>query len=396
MRIFRAGAVFDGDALRPDSEVLVDHGGRVIEVRPVQPPPSGARVVDHGRGTTLLPGLVDGHQHLSWGCTQNVLDGIPEDAAAQRAQTIVNARQALAGGVTTIQDLGDSDYTVVEVRDGTRGDLTLPRILASGPPITTAGGHCHFLTGAPTARTELAAAVRRRAEHGVDVIKVMVSGGNVTPGSLPWESQFDDEAVRVLVGAADAVGLRVAAHAHAARALRACVAAHVHAVEHCTFMTADGVDNDPALLRALADSRIVVRTTPGSVPGGPPSPPAVAARMHLIVQCLKSLWECGGSVVVATDAGVSPGKTHDVMAYAVIQFGAATETLGALRSATSQAADALGLADTCGRLARGRAADLLVVRGDAVADLDALLEVEAVYREGEQVAGPSSRPRPPR
>ena len=395
MRIFRAESVFDGDTRRPGSEVLVDEGGRVIEVRPVQPPPDEAQVVDHGRGTTLLPGLVDGHQHLSWGCTPNPLDGIPDDPSALRALVVANARRALAGGVTTIQDLGDSDYAVVEVRDGTRGDLTLPRISASGPPITTTGGHCHFLAGAPTAPTDLAAAVLRRAEREVDVIKVMVSGGNVTPGSLPWESQFDEVALRVLVDAADAAGLPVAAHAHAASALRACVGAGVHSVEHCTFMTADGVDLDPALLRDLAESGIVVRTTPGSVPGGPPPPPAIAARLEQIGQGLKALGESGAPVVVSTDAGVGPGKPHDVMAYAVLLFGSVTgNTVDALQAATSRAADALGMSDTCGRLAPGRAADLLVVRGEAVADLGALLEVEAVYREGEQVAGPSSRPRP--
>jgi imidazolonepropionase-like amidohydrolase len=395
MWVFRAGTIFDGEAVRQGSEVLVDDEGQVIVVRPVQSAPGGARVVDHGPGTTLLPGLVDGHQHLSWGCTPNPLDGIPEDPAAQRAQVITNARRALAGGATTVQDLGDSDYAVVEVRDATWGDLTLPRILASGPPITTNGGHCHFLTGAPTAPADLVAAVRRRADRGVDVIKVMVSGGNVTEGSLPWESQFDAESLRVLVAAADAAGLPVAAHAHGAEALRACVSAGVHAVEHCTFMTAEGVDHDSALIRDLSGSGIVVRTTPGSVPGGPPPAAAIATRMQQIIVGLVALWNSGARLVVSTDAGIGPGKPHDTMAYAAIQLGLATrDEVGVLRAATSRAADALNLADTCGRLGPGRAADLLVVRGDAIVDLTALLEVEAVYRQGQQVAGPSSRPRP--
>ncbi|MEO6586284.1 MAG: amidohydrolase family protein, partial [Knoellia sp.] len=314
---------------------------------------------------------------------------------AQRAQTIANARLALAAGVTTVQDLGDSDYAVVEVRDTSRGDRSLPRILASGPPITTPGGHCHFLVGAQTAPADIAAAVGVRAGRGVDVVKVMVSGGNITPGSLPWESQFDLAALRVLVQHAHAAGIPVAAHAHGAAALRACVAAGVDAVEHCTFMTADGVDHDPALLHELAESGIVVRITPGAAPGGPPAPPALAARMEQIFGRILALWEAGARIVVATDAGIGPGKPHDAMAYAVLQVAAATsDPVGALRAATSQAADALGLADTCGRLAPGRGADLLVVRGQAVTDVSALLEVETVYREGERVAGPSSQPRP--
>jgi len=118
MRIIRAGSVFDGAALRPDSEVLIGDGGRIVEVRRVQPPPDGTEVVDHGPETTLLPGLVDGHQHLSWGCTPNAVIGIPGDPAAQRANAMANARQALAAEVTTIQDLGDSDCAVVDARDG--------------------------------------------------------------------------------------------------------------------------------------------------------------------------------------------------------------------------------------------------------------------------------------
>jgi imidazolonepropionase-like amidohydrolase len=98
---------------------------------------------------------------------------------------------------------------------------------------------------------------------------------------------------------------------------------------------------------------------------------------------------------VATDAGVSPGKPHDSLAYSVLQFAEAIgDPVGALRAATSLAADALGLSDTCGRLAPGLSADLLVLRGNAGRDVRALLKVDAVYREEERVAGRSTRPRP--
>ena len=395
MRVFRAGSVFDGEVLRQDTELVVGDDGRVVELRRVQPPPDHVDVVDHGRGTTLLPGLVDGHQHLSWGCTPNVLDGLPADRAAQQAQTVANAGRALAAGVTTIQDLGDSDYVVVDVRDSVNADRHLPRLLASGPPITSVGGHCHFLVGAETAPQDMAAAVRRRVERGVDVIKVMMSGGNITPGSLPWESQFDSAALHALMTAAHAEGIRVAAHAHGAEAARICVEAGVDTIEHCTLMTADGVFHDPRLLHDLSKSGVMVRITPGSVPGGPPPPPALAARMAQIVQGLKLLSEWGIPVVVSTDAGIGPGKPHNSMAYSLIEFGSATgDPILALRAGTALAADALGLTNTCGRLAPGRVADLLAVRGDAATDLGGLLEVDAVYRDGEKVAGSSSRPRP--
>jgi len=118
--------------------------------------------------------------------------------------------------------------------------------------------------------------------------------------------------------------------------------------------------------------------------------------MRLIVDRLLALWEAEARIVVATDAGIGPGKPHDALAYSVLVLAAATgDHLGALRAATSRATAALGLSHTCGQLAPGSTADLLVVRGHAGTDVGALLEVEAVYREGEQVAGSSSRPRPP-
>ena len=113
-------------------------------------------------------------------------------------------------------------------------------------------------------------------------------------------------------------------------------------------MTADGVDHDPALLRDLSGSGIVVRTTPGAVPGGPPPAAAIATRMQQIILGLMALWESGAPLVVRTDTEVGPGKPHDAMAYAVIQLGLATgDAVGVLRAATSRAAEALDLADTC-------------------------------------------------
>ncbi len=390
MKILRATTVFDGERVLHGHDLVLDDRGRVVDLRAMQPAPIGVEVIDHGPGTTLLPGLVDGHQHLSWGCTVGVLDGLPDDPAALRAQTLANARRALAGGVTTLQDLGDGGYSVVDVREATRGDRTLPRILASGPPITTPGGHCHFLAGAQTRPDAVRAAVHERADRGVDVIKVMISGGNVTPGSLPWQSQFDRDAVRHLVDAAHALGLPVAAHAHGIGAVRDAVACGVDSIEHCTFMSADGVDHDGEVMRELAASGIVVRITPGTTSAGPPMPPALAARFGQIIAGVRMLLELGARVVVSTDAGVSPNKPHDVMGLAVRQVGEHTaDPIDVLVRSTSAAADALGLTGECGRLAPGRAGDVLVVRGDPTRDLDALLAVEAVYREGEQVAGPA-------
>ncbi len=395
MLVLRAPRLFDGERMLHGLEIVVAEDGSIAEVRPRQDAPSNAEVIDYGGDTTLLPGLVDGHQHLSWGSTPSALEGLAHDRAFLRKQTLGNARLALAAGVTTVQDVGDGDYLVVDVRNEVSGDPMLPRILASGPPITSVGGHCHFLGGSETRPADVAATVREHAERGVDLIKVMASGGNVTPGSLPWDSQFDRETLRAIVTEAARHGLGVAAHGHGVQAIWDSVEAGVASIEHCTFMTADGVDPDPDLRRLLAESGVVIRLTAGSSPGGPPPPPAIASRLPLVGSAIMELHSLGARLVASTDAGVGPGKRHDTLPYALAFFATlgipATECLSMM---TARAADAVGLATVCGRLRAGLVADVLVVSGDPTTDPAALLDVRAVHRAGRLVAGPSSRPRP--
>uniref|UniRef100_UPI00262944BF amidohydrolase family protein n=1 Tax=Mycobacterium sp. TaxID=1785 RepID=UPI00262944BF len=120
-------------------------------------------------------------------------------------------RAYAVAGVTTVRDLGDRDYRTLAFRDR----AGLPRVVASGPPLTTPGGQCHFLGGAMDG--DLRAAVAERAERGVDVIKVMASGGFATPGSDPFGAQLTTAQLTALVDEAHRVGLPIVAHAHSLR-----------------------------------------------------------------------------------------------------------------------------------------------------------------------------------
>ncbi|MGH3751359.1 MAG: amidohydrolase family protein [Pseudonocardiaceae bacterium] len=140
------------------------------------------------------------------------------DAAAdgqlltQRAQA---AHRALRAGITTVRDLGDRGFLTLTLRAqlDASGELG-PQIVASGPPITIRGGHCHFLGGVADGPQALRAAVRERAERGCAVVQVMVSGGQLTPGSAPHESQYDLADLRLIVAEAHRLGLGAAAHVH--------------------------------------------------------------------------------------------------------------------------------------------------------------------------------------
>ena len=142
----RAAWLFDGRSahLMPDPTVVLD-GVTIVAVAPARPVPDGADVVDLP-GATLLPGLIDGHVHLAFDSSADPVAALRERDDADAFVAMTNAaRAATRGGVTTVRDLGDRGYLSLGLRQAATTDPTLPHILAAGPPITTPGGHCHFL-----------------------------------------------------------------------------------------------------------------------------------------------------------------------------------------------------------------------------------------------------------
>jgi imidazolonepropionase-like amidohydrolase len=385
--VLRAGQVFDGERSRGEAGVVIQDGKITGLDTSRARPPEGAEVVDFGSDACLLPGLIDAHVHLAFDASADVvasLTACDDNALSDRMEAA--AIRALRAGVTTVRDLGDRNYLSLDLAKRFPA-AALPRIVAAGPPVTTIGGHCYFLGGEAEDEAALRAAVRERAERGCDVIKVMVSGGNLTAGSRPHQSQYDLAALRVVVDEAHRAGLPAAAHVHAARAVADAVEAGFDTLEHVTFFTAGGVDADPALLDRIAASGAVVSVTAGSIPGGSPPHPAIARRMAAIVANHGRMFRAGATMVAGTDAGVSPGKPHDVLPYAlralVEQIG--MTPLQALRAATSTAASAVGLKRTKARIAAGADADVLVIRGNPLADIGSVTHVQAVFRAGIKV-----------
>jgi imidazolonepropionase-like amidohydrolase len=386
LTVIRAGALFDGvsGTLLTDPVLVID-GPTIVAVDHGVEPPPGADVVDLV-GATLLPGLIDTHVHLAFDASADPVAALAgrDDSAALAAMSAAG-RAALRGGVTTIRDLGDRDFLSL----GLRGASDLPTIVTAGPPITTPAGHCHFLGGQTEPTPDAVRfAVRERAERGVDVIKVMASGGTMTAGTRQELSQFTPELLRAVVDEAHRLGLPVTAHAHGTSAIRDAVDAGVDGMEHVSFWTADGVDDPGDLVRRIVDSRVAVGITGGVVPTpGMSPPPAVAMRMPRIIANTRSLYEAGAHIVLGTDAGIGPPKPHDVLRYGIVQTaaGIAMQPVAALRTATSTAAAACGLAGRKGRLAPGFDADILAVDGNPLADLAALHSIRAVFARGTRV-----------
>ena len=370
-QFFGAARVFDGAMMHGPSTVVVD-GGSVVELRP--------GVTEDPGDVTLLPGLVDTHVHLAFDPHQHtdILGSFAVDDEALLARMHDNAAKQLAAGVTTVRDLGDRGFLATQL------DTPLT-VLASGPPITPVRGHCWFLGGEVTGYDEMARAVEERAARGCAVVKVMVSGGNITPGNSPFDPQFRNPELTQLVDLAHSFGLQTAAHVHAPVSVVDALDAGFDTLEHLSFMTPEGVGATPEVLRRIVDSGVAVSATAGALPGNVP-PPAIAQRLEQVIDNLVWLAQNGGRVVVGTDAGIGPGKPHGVLPWAFDGLDRGVDALARLRMLTSDAASAIALQGRKGVLAPGADADLLAVRGNPLEDPAALRDVAGVWARGVQVA----------
>lgn len=377
----RVGHLFDGEHWRHGPHATVAIDGPTISAIGV-PAPDQAIVIDLP-GATAMPGLIDTHVHLAFDATDDPVRGLETRSDSELTDFMISAgERALAAGITTVRDLGDKNYLSLALR----GRPELPDLLAAGPPVTTPTGHCHFMGGGvPATAAHVHQAIHEHAERGVDVIKVMASGGSMTPGTPQEQSQFPTSLLQLIVDEAHALGLPVTAHAQGTASIVQALDVGADGIEHATFWSASGIDEPGPLIERIATSGIVVGATLGFDPPGhfADLPASLRDRLPRIHDLMAELYNGGARVVVGSDAGVAPVKHHGVLPYAAFQLDAmGLDRDSILRMLTRDAAHGLGLGDQKGSLVPGHQADILVVGGDLSADLQTLLAVEMVLKAG--------------
>lgn len=398
MKLIRAGRLIDGTgaAVQRERAVVVDDDGVIVSVGPAGETPADVELVDLS-GVTVLPGLIDCHVHLVFSHTPDpVADLVAEDDQQLLLRTAAGARQALGGGITTVRDLGGRGGVTFRVRDAINaGLLEGPRILAAGSPITITGGHCHFLGLEADGEAAVRTAARRMVKSGANCLKIMATGGRMTPISNVGVAQYSVAEIKAAVDEAHRSRITIAAHAIGTAGIRNAVEAGVNTIEHCSWLGPEGtVEFDERTAASMAEKGIAASPTLLPVKlAGLTTSNAVSAgvRQHLavreeILSCLRRMVTLGVPFVGATDAGVAwtpfdslPGELELLVSEVGLT------PLQAITAATGTAARILGLSATLGTLTAGRTADLVAVEGDPSVRIEDLRAVHTVIKGGKLV-----------
>jgi imidazolonepropionase-like amidohydrolase len=393
------------DAARPargNSTVIVENG-RISRIDSGFTAPAGAIVVDE-RNRTVMPGMTDVHVHL----TQT--SGTPWYAyytqkysnAYAVTEGLTHALDMARAGFTTVRDLGGDTSSVIAVRDAVaEGRFPGPRIKVSGAPLSIVGGHADAATGVPpelaraineahlnpsvcTGVEECQKVVRELAAAGVDVIKIMATGGVLDPGAMGLEQHFSDAEMKGIADMAHAMHLKVAAHAHGARGILAATNAGIDSIEHGTFLDEAGARAMKAHGTYYSATLMAFSGVQGLIGTGkiPPESEAKAKQTFSVWgHGLNLAYRTGVKIALGTDSAVAPHTLANKEVELMVTKGGMSPR-DALIAATKGGPDLMDLSAETGTLDPGKSADLIAVEGDPLVDPTAVQRVHYVMARG--------------
>jgi imidazolonepropionase-like amidohydrolase len=398
-----AGRLFDstGDNLR-ETQVIVVEGERIKSVGSAASIkiPAGSTVIDLSNAT-VLPGLIDCHTHLgSRADRYNEIYDFKDSPFNSAFAGVVNAKKTLEAGFTTVRDVGSAPFLAVDLRNSiNEGFIPGPRIVASGPGISITGGHGDLNNYTPQTRVtmfpeehdfqiadgaeQIRHTIRAQEKYGVDVIKILATGGVLSRGDKPGAPQYTLEELKVAAETAHMGGRKIAAHAHGAEGIKNAILAGIDSIEHGSLVDDEGIRlakergtyfvmdiyNDDYLLNeapkfGLTEEKLEKEKTVGKWQR----------------ENFEKAFKAGVKMAFGTDAGVYPHGDNAKQFFYMVKYGMTPAQ--AIRAATSSAADLIGRKADVGTIESGKYADIIAVDADPMSDVRALEHVSFVMKGG--------------
>ncbi len=376
--LFLDGRILVGDGRVLERASVMVEGERIAGVWEGRSSfPKGAHRVDIS-GCTLLPGLIDAHVHFCLDGSPDpmgVLERTPDALLALRMAK--HARKTLLSGVTSVRDMGGKNGVDLVVRDAIRaGIIPGPRMMASGKPIVMTGGHGWQMAREADGPHEVRKAAREQIKAGADLVKLMATGGVMTPGVEPGSAQLTEEELRAAVEEAHKAGRRTATHAQGAEGIMNALRAGIDSIEHGIFLTEEAValmlERKVPLIPTISALNCIEQN--GVEAGIPAYAVEKTKRVKSdFLQSLKMAREAGVRVAMGTDAG-TPFNLHGENSRELelmVELGGFSPGQ-AIEAATQVGAQVLGLEKDLGTIEEGKLADLVVVRGNPLEELGLL------------------------
>jgi imidazolonepropionase-like amidohydrolase len=407
--VVRAGRLLDVEQGRDrTAQAIRIEDGRIATITPGSAGTRGGARRGDGSAYSVLPGLIDLHTHLVGDISSaDVAAPLSSSAARDALIGAAHARATLAAGFTTVRDVGTYRAHVdVALRNAINaGQVVGPRMYVAGAyvTVTNGGGEVTGLPDGVVVPDEMrrgvansAEEVRRRVQEllggGADFIKIIATGAVFTAGTTPSAPEYTEAEIRVAVEEAARAGTFVAAHAHGAEGIKNAVRAGVRTIEHGSYLDDEGI-----ALMLKHGTWLVADIYNGDYTEEVGSRDGWSAEIlrknrettDIQRRNVERAVKAGVRIGVGTDSGVLPhGENARQFAY-MVRHG--MTPLGAIRSATIDAAASLGRSQELGSIAPGKFADLIAVDGDPLADIERLRQVAGVIKQGELIGTDGAR-----
>ncbi len=408
--VLRAARMFDGRDFRTPGLVVVS-GAAIVGVGPGAQVPADARVIDIG-DATLSPGFIDAHTHLSGMYTpdyrQGLIDSFTKAIPEQTLLAVENLRKTIMAGITTVRDVGSSDFIDVGLRNAAEARAILgPRMLVSVHSIGATGGHCdeqngmrpgifgyesNYERGVIDSPDEARKAVRYNVKYGADVIKVCATGGVLSLTDPPDIPQLTQDELNAIVDEAHTLRKKTAAHAHGAEGAKRAIRAGIDSIEHGAFLDDEALDLMKARGTYYVPTLMAVEGGKEILSKGGYSryvEEKMKAAIESINNVVRSAIAKGVKIGMGTDAAVYPHGRNTEEFHLLTALG--MSPLDALRAGTTVDAELLGIQDRVGTLAVGKLADVIAFPGDPRQNIRQVEKVFFVRKEGQLVR--DARPR---